>query len=120
MARDRLPAPQSRQRRSPGEGGAGSRGRQGRAVQPAPASVEWAPQAFADYERWRKIQPALAKKIDALIADIFRSPFAGIGKPEPLKRNLSGSWSRRVTHEHRLVYRYESGLLRILSCRYHY
>jgi toxin YoeB len=59
-------------------------------------------------------------KINALIDDIQRHPFAGPGKPEPLKRNLRGFWSRRITREHRLVYRIEAGVLQIAQCRFHY
>lgn len=120
MARNRVPAPVSGKRRSPVEGDARSGGGQGSKVQPAEARVEWAPAALRDYERWRKVEPAIARKIDALIADILRAPFSGIGKPEPLKHKLAGHWSRRITQEHRLVYRYRAGLLSILSCRYHY
>ncbi len=59
-------------------------------------------------------------RVDALIADIRRSPFAGIGKPEPLRHEWQGYWSRRITAEHRLVYRVEAGRLYILQARYHY
>lgn len=120
MAGNRVPAQVAGKRRSPGEGDARSRRGQGGQVQPAQARIEWAPAALKDYERWRKVEPPIADKIDALIADILRSPFSGIGKPEPLKHKLAGHWSRRITQEHRLVYRYRAGLLSILSCRYHY
>jgi len=79
-----------------------------------------APQAFKDYQRWRKIDPSLVGGIDALILEVLRSPFSGIGKPEPLKHRLAGHWSRRINHEHRLVYRYQDGRLSILACRYRY
>ena len=59
-------------------------------------------------------------KINVLIDDIQRHPFSGLGKPEPLKRNLRGFWSRRITREHRLVYRIEEGVLQIAQSRYHY
>ena len=59
-------------------------------------------------------------KINTLIDDIQRRPFTGLGKPEPLKRNLRGFWSRRITREHRLVYRIEAGVLQIAQCRFHY
>ena len=120
MARDRVSAQNAGQRRPTGEGDAGSRSRQGSPVQPARARVEWAPQAYRDYQRWCRVAPPLAARIDALIADILRSPFSGIGKPEPLKHKLTGWWSRRINQEHRLVYRFTAGLLSILSCRYHY
>ena len=64
--------------------------------------------------------PRLSARVDALIVDIRRSPFAGIGKPEPLKHEWQGYWSRRITAEHRLVYRVEAGRLYILQARYHY
>jgi len=60
------------------------------------------------------------KNILELIRDIQREPFSGIGKPEPLKYELQGYWSRRITDEHRLVYKVEEDLLTILSCKYHY
>jgi toxin YoeB len=59
-------------------------------------------------------------KINSLIDDIQRHPFTGLGKPEPLKRNLRGYWSRRITREHRLVYRVQAGVLQIAQCRFHY
>ena len=59
-------------------------------------------------------------KINALIDDIQSHAFTGLGKPEPLKRDLRGFWSRRITREHRLVYRVEHGVLQIVQCRYHY
>jgi toxin YoeB len=59
-------------------------------------------------------------KVNALIEDIQRNPYRGLGKPERLKRNLAGWWSRRITREHRLVYRVRGGELQIAQCRYHY
>ena len=59
-------------------------------------------------------------RVNALIKDCTRSPFQGIGKPEPLRGNWAGWWSRRIDHEHRLVYRVEAGALQIAQCRYHY
>jgi toxin YoeB len=59
-------------------------------------------------------------KINSLIEDIQRHPFSGLGKPEPLKRNLKGFWSRRINREHRLVYRVDAGALQIAQCRFHY
>jgi toxin YoeB len=59
-------------------------------------------------------------RVNALIKDVVRSPFEGIGKPEPLKHSLAGWWSRRITKEHRLVYRVQGDLLQILQCRHHY
>lgn len=76
--------------------------------------------AWDDYLYWQSADPKLVKRINELIKDCMRSPFIGIGKPEPLRGPLSGWWSRRMTQEHRLVYRVlEDGLL-IAQCRYHY
>jgi toxin YoeB len=80
----------------------------------------WATQAWADYQHWSRHDERLRDKINALIEDIQRNPFRGLGKPEPLKRNLAGWWSRRITREHRLVYRVKGGELQIAQCRYHY
>jgi toxin YoeB len=80
----------------------------------------WAREAWADYQHWCRHDPRMRDKINALVEDIQRSPFRGLGKPEPLKRNLAGWWSRRITREHRLVYRVKGGELQIAQCRYHY
>ncbi|MBD2132762.1 Txe/YoeB family addiction module toxin [Sphaerospermopsis sp. FACHB-1094] len=69
---------------------------------------------------WGKEDKKVFKKILELIKDIQREPFSGIGKPEPLKYELQGYWSRRITDEHRLVYKVEEDVLIILSCKYHY
>ncbi len=86
--------------------------------------IAWATEAWADYERWRDVDPKVHERINALIGDIASSSFKRIGKPEPLKYDLSGWWSRRITGEHRLVYRMtgkgKDRRLEILSCRYHY
>ena len=80
--------------------------------------------AWQDYVAWQSEDAAATARINLLIGECLRSPFQGIGKPEPLKRNLAGWWSRRITGEHRLVYRVagkgEARALEILSCRYHY
>lgn len=76
--------------------------------------------AWADYLFWQANNKALLKRINALIKDIQRSPFEGIGKPEALKFNLSGYWSRRIDDEHRLVYSVTDEAILIASCRYHY
>ena len=77
-------------------------------------------QAWDDYLYWQQIDKQIVKKINQLIKDIKRDPFNGLGKPEPLKHELSGFWSRRITDEHRLVYEvYENGI-GLASCRFHY
>ncbi|MCL1855998.1 MAG: Txe/YoeB family addiction module toxin [Clostridia bacterium] len=76
--------------------------------------------AFAEYRQWAKEDRKIIDKIDALITEIRRDPFRGTGKPEPLKGNRSGQWSRRITQEHRLVYQVLVDQIVIISCRYHY
>lgn len=76
--------------------------------------------AWDDYQWFQEHERKLLKRINALIKDISRSPFDGIGKPEPLKANLSGYWSRRINDEHRLVYSASDEKLIIVGCRYHY
>jgi toxin YoeB len=88
-------------------------------------NVVWASAAWDDYVEFHARDSVLARKINDLIADIRRSPFAGIGKPEPLRGPLSGWWSRRINQEHRLVYRVagtrgRNQRLEILQCRFHY
>jgi toxin YoeB len=82
--------------------------------------IEWAQQAWEDYLYWQQANKSSLKRINALIKDIGRDPFGGIGKPEPLKHYLSGFWSRRIDDEHRLIYSVESDCLKIAQCRYHY
>ena len=82
--------------------------------------IEWAEEAWEDYLYWQQTNKASLKRIHALIKDIQRSPFDGIGKPEPLKHHLAGFWSRRIDDEHRLVYAVEADRLKIAQCRYHY
>ena len=79
-----------------------------------------APQAWEDYEHWQTADRAILKRINKLISEACRSANEGIGKPEPLKYGLSGAWSRRITEEHRLVYRVVGEDLQILQARYHY
>ena len=76
--------------------------------------------AWEDYLYWQRTDKKLLKRINALIQDIKRSPFVGIGKPEPLKHALSGYWSRRINDEHRIVYKAEKDSLFIAQLRYHY
>jgi toxin YoeB len=76
--------------------------------------------AWEEYEYWQQHDRKLTLKINALLKDCRRSPFSGIGKPEPLKGNLAGWWSRRINDEHRLVYRVTELGLEVAQCRYHY
>jgi toxin YoeB len=75
---------------------------------------------WSDYLYWQQQDKKILERINELIKDCIRSPFKGIGKPEPLKGNLSGCWSRRITDEHRLVYVIRGDQLHILQCRFHY
>ncbi|MEA2076762.1 MAG: Txe/YoeB family addiction module toxin [Candidatus Marinimicrobia bacterium] len=76
--------------------------------------------AWEDYLYWQNTDNKIFKKINKLIKDILRTPFEGLGKPEPLKHDLSGCWSRRINQTHRLVYKVEGEDLNIIACRYHY
>ena len=76
--------------------------------------------SWEHYLYWQDTDKATHRKINALIKECLRHPFEGTGKPEPLKGDLSGFWSRRIDREHRLVYRVTDTSLEILSCRYHY
>jgi toxin YoeB len=75
---------------------------------------------WEDYLYWQSTDKKVLKKINNLIKEIIRDPFSGTGKPEPLKHDLAGWWSRRIDLEHRLVYRIEKNGVYILQCRYHY
>lgn len=83
-------------------------------------NVVFSPQAWDDCLHWQTAERAVLKRINKLITDACRTPQAGIGKPEPLKYGLAGAWSRRITDEHRLVYRVVGEDLQILQARYHY
>ena len=76
--------------------------------------------AWEDYQYFQENDIKVLKKINMIIKDISRSPFSGIGKPEPLKHSLSGFWSRRINQEHRLIYTIKDNNIYILQCRYHY
>ena len=77
-------------------------------------------QAFQDFTEWAAVDRKLYQRISDLIKDICRQPFKGIGKPEPLKHELKGYWSRQINHEHRLVYKISDDSITIASCKYHY
>ena len=76
--------------------------------------------AFQDFIEWATINKKLYQRIVDLIMDILRQSFSGIGKPEPLKHDLKGYWSRRINDEHRLVYKVNDAAVIIVSCKYHY
>lgn len=84
----------------------------------------FAPTGWEDYLHWAKTDPIIHKRLNEVIEDAKRNPFTGLGKPEGFKGDLAGWWSRRITGEHRLVYRVQGkGVdqrLEIIQCRYHY
>lgn len=82
--------------------------------------LSWTDEAWNDYLYWQTQDKKTLKRTNKLITDVKRSPFEGIGKPEPLKENLSGFWSRRVDDTHRLVYAVDDQAVTVISCRYHY
>lgn len=98
-------------------------GRAGRDVQTG-VRVVFQPVAWRQYLYWAENDAKLLARLNAIIEDARRSPFRGIGKPEPLRDSLAGWWSRRITDEHRLVYRVagtgEEQVLELMQCRYHY
>ena len=80
----------------------------------------FAEQSWEDYLYWQAQDAKILERINSLIKECLRTPFSGTGKPEPLRGDLRGWWSRRITLEHRLVYRVEGESLLIAQCRYHY
>ncbi|MBP7547816.1 MAG: Txe/YoeB family addiction module toxin [Corallincola sp.] len=82
--------------------------------------LTWTDDAWSDYLYWQTQDKKTLKRINKIIEDIKRAPFDGIGKPEPLKMNLSGFWSRRIDDTNRLVYAVDDSAITIISCRYHY
>ena len=78
------------------------------------------PESWDDYLYWQKNEKKNLRRINELIKEIKRNPFKGKGKPEPLKYQLQGCWSRKIDQEHRIVYEVDDGLIRIISCRFHY
>ena len=84
------------------------------------AEVAFSRQAWADYQYWVRTDRKAAQRIARLIEDCLRNLFEGIGNPEPLRHDLAGYWSRRITKEHRLVYKLENERCVIVQCRYHY
>ena len=82
--------------------------------------VTFSKNAWDDYVSWQRTDKKILRKINGLIKDIQRTPFEGLGKPEPLKFDLSGYWSRRIDLEHRLVCQYQEDEILIYSCKFHY
>jgi toxin YoeB len=82
--------------------------------------LAWTDDAWSDYLYWQGQDRKTLKRINKLIEATLRIPFEGVGKPEPLKENLAGFWSRRIDDTHRLIYAVEDEYLTILACRYHY
>ena len=83
-------------------------------------NIMWTAEAWDDYVYWQGQDKKTLKRINQVIKDIQRTPFDGIGKPEPLKANLTGFWSRRIDDTNRLVYEVTSTQINIISCRYRY
>lgn len=82
--------------------------------------IAFTPAAFENFNAWAREDRKIHIRIVELIKDMIRDPFAGIGKPEPLKHELKGLWSRRITNEHRLVYQIRNEEIIIYSCKFHY
>ena len=82
--------------------------------------LSWTEEAWEDYLYWQTTNKQNVKRINTLIKSMLRTPFEGIGKPEPLKHHLSGSWSRRIDQENRIVYDVADNQIIIIQCRYHY
>ena len=84
------------------------------------SQVQWDFDAWEDYLYWQNHDKKVLRQINKLVKDISRRPFEGLGKPEPLRENLSGLWSRRINKEHRLIYLVRENTVLIFSCRGHY
>ena len=82
--------------------------------------LSWTQSSWDDYLYWQTQDKKTLKRINRLIVDTQRTPFTGIGKPEPLKENLAGFWSRRIDDAHRVVYAVDTDAITIITCRYHY
>ena len=83
-------------------------------------TITFSDDAWEDYLYWQRTDPKILKRINTLIKEIQRTPFEGIGKPEALKHGFSGYWSRRITDEHRIIYKAEPNSLLVAQLRYHY
>lgn len=82
--------------------------------------LKFSDEGWDDYLYWQKTDKKILGRINLLIKDTQRSPFQGLGEPEPLKHELQGFWSRRINREHRLIYKVEKNVIHIIQCRYHY
>ena len=120
MGRNPAPPAKPGERRAPRSRDRTARSGPRKATRVASRAPLWSDQAREDYLWWQAKDPKVFARINALIEDIARSAFSGIGKPEPLRHNWAGYWSRRITAEHRLVYKVEKGEISIALCRYHY
>lgn len=83
-------------------------------------TLSFSSKAWADYLYWQETDPRIVERINELLKDVVRNPFTGIGKPEPLKHEWKGYWSRRIDQKHRLVYRATADAILIAQCRFHY
>ncbi|WP_055075150.1 Txe/YoeB family addiction module toxin [Pseudanabaena sp. 'Roaring Creek'] len=83
-------------------------------------TITFSDDAWEDYLYWQRTDPKILKRINTLIKEIQRNPYEGIGKPEALKHSFSGYWSRRITDEHRIIYKAETDSLLVAQLRYHY
>jgi toxin YoeB len=83
-------------------------------------NIQFSSRGWEDYVYWQQFDKKILKRINELLKEISRSPYLGTGKPEPLKHALSGFWSRRITDEHRLVYRVEGDVVKVAQARFHY
>ena len=92
----------------------------GNKAQAKKAGLSWTDNGWEDYLHWQKNDLNIVDKINLLIDECMKTPFSGTGKPEPLRGDLTGYWSRRIDREHRLVYLPEDGGIYVVGCRYHY
>jgi toxin YoeB len=83
-------------------------------------NLVWREKGWEQYLYWQQTDKKMLKKINELVKEIKRNPFEGTGKPEPLKNDFAGCWSRRIDKEHRLVYKVDGGSIFIMQCRFHY
>lgn len=83
-------------------------------------SIQFTPTCFEEYITWRILDDNMVDRINKLLLDISRDPFKGLGKPEPLKGKYSGCWSRRITQEHRLIYKVDAENIKVVKCYGHY